>query len=134
MLVSQNYETYKSGDFARLQVQLFNTITRSADGPLSTVFLSVWPESESDNRIMAAAGKDLPALRIDVAAVEPGSRATEEFVRWSGPLEAGKLQKQLLTYPAKDLEYANVMVTIGTNDSDLKFASIPARILVPGRR
>jgi hypothetical protein len=132
-VINQKYETYKPGDFARLDVRLSNEIRPSAEGPISTVYLNVLPETESDRRIMSTASKDAP-LRIEVSAIDPASRAVDDLVKWSGTLETGALQKQLLSYPAKDLEYANVMITIGTTDSNFKFAAVPARILVPGRR
>jgi hypothetical protein len=52
-------------------------------------------------------------------------------LEWETLLERSTLSKQLLTLPANNLTPVNVVMSVGFADSDLKFASIPATVLIP---
>jgi hypothetical protein len=134
-LMNGTYEKYNPADFVGLKFGLYNEIRSESHYPFSFFTVRIEPQKEAQTALLAEALKRVP---IKVAVTLQGKQDKEVIhpqealsLEWETLLERSTLSKQLLALPANNLTPVNVVMSVGFADSDLKFASIPATVLIP---
>lgn len=133
LVEKRGYEKYNPDDFARIRVGLHNTITHSNAGPISSISIQVDPAQLKDLSKIANAVKEVP-FTVEIDPTNSKSQPTAYRMKWKAKLDSPSLSKELIRGPTGVLHAADVTLNVGANGSEFTFGSIPAVVLLPGRK